>query len=44
VNEYCNLCEAFPSNIVASLHDFPPKAFFDVPDDDVRTAPRVVLT
>lgn len=44
VNEYRNQCEAFPSNIVAGLHDFPAKSFFDVPDDDVRTAPRVALT
>lgn len=43
VNDYRNMCQAFPSNIVAGLHDFPPKAFFDVPDDDVRTAPKVFL-
>lgn len=43
VNEYRNMCEAFPSNIVAGLHEFPPKAFFDVPDDDVRTAPKVSI-
>ncbi len=41
VTVYANLCHSVPSNVVASAHHFEPKAFFDVPDDEVRQATEV---
>ncbi|MCF7817213.1 MAG: LemA family protein [Kiritimatiellales bacterium] len=42
VRDYKNKCEAFPSNLIASLFNFKPRAFFDV-DPAVREAPSVKL-
>src|SRR5262249_17125978 len=38
---YRDRCQSFPSVVVARLHDFAPKPFFDVPDEQVARAPRV---
>ncbi len=43
VNLYQNACESFPGNIIASVHSFPEKAFFDAPDDIVEAAPTISL-
>lgn len=40
-NIYKNLCQQFPSVIVANLHAFQPMPFFDVPDELVAEAPKV---
>jgi LemA protein len=40
VNLYQNRCQFFPANLVAGLHEFPPRAFFDAPDE-VDAAPKV---
>ena len=44
VNVYLNLLESIPSNVVADVHDMPPRAFFDAPDPNVEQAPAVKLT
>jgi len=44
VNLYQNRCQFTPSNIVAGMHRFPSKAFFDAPDELADAAPRVQLT
>ena len=42
VRDYRNKCEAFPSNLIASLFNFKTRDFFDV-DPAVREAPNVRL-
>jgi LemA protein len=42
VNLYQNRCQFVPSNLVAGLHRFPEKAFFDAPDEEAA-APTVKL-
>lgn len=44
VNLYQNRCQFMPSNIVAGVHRFPGKAFFDAPDELADAAPKVQLT
>jgi LemA protein len=44
VNLYQNRCQFFPSNLVAGLHTFPERAFFDAPDELAAAAPKVSLT
>lgn len=44
VNYYQNLCQAIPSNLVAMIHEMPPKVFFDAPDELADKAPEVRLT
>ncbi len=44
VNLYQNRCQLIPSNIVAGMHRFPPKAFFDAPDELADSAPKFQLT
>ena len=44
VNVSLNSQRSFPSNIVASIQDFPEKSYFDVPDAEVQQAPAVKLT
>lgn len=44
VNLYQNRCQFVPSNLVAGLHRFPPKAFFDAPDELAAAAPVVQLS
>jgi LemA protein len=39
--QYRDRCQSFPSMIVAGLHNFEPKPFFDVPDELVARAPQV---
>lgn len=43
VNLYQNRCQFVPSNVVAGLHRFPARAFFDVPDDLAAAPPQVKL-
>lgn len=43
VTLFKNLCEIFPSVVVAKVHNFKPQGFFDIPDDLVRSAPTVSL-
>lgn len=39
---YRDLCQSFPSTVVANLHNFSPLAFFDVPDEaQLADAPKV---
>lgn len=40
-NVFRNLCETLPSAIVAGLHHFDPKPFFDVPDEIAAQVPKV---
>ena len=42
VRDYRNKCEAFPSNLIASMFGFKPRDFFDV-DPAVLEAPGVKL-
>jgi LemA protein len=44
VNVYRNLQESIPSNIVADIQEMPPRAFFDVPDEEVAQVPKVELS
>lgn len=44
VNLYQNRCQFVPSNLVAGLHRFPGKAFFDAPDELAAAAPAVNLS
>ena len=44
VNLYRNACETIPTNIVASMHGFDQRAFFDAPDELAQAAPEVRLT
>jgi LemA protein len=44
VNLYQNRCQLVPSNIVAGMHEFPAKAFFDAPDELADAAPKLQLT
>ncbi len=44
VNLYQNLCQTIPTNLVAGIHDFPPRDFFDAPDELAQQAPEVRLT
>lgn len=44
VNRYQNAVEAFPSNIVAGIHRFPAKSFFDAPDELAERSPEVKLS
>lgn len=44
VNLYQNRCQFVPSNLVAGLHRFPTKAFFDAPDELAAAAPAVNLS
>jgi LemA protein len=44
VNLYQNRCQFVPSNLVAGLHRFPEKAFFDAPDELAAAAPTVNLS
>lgn len=44
VNLYQNRCQFVPSNVVAGLHRFPERAFFDAPDELAAAPPRVKLT
>lgn len=44
VNLYQNLCQAIPTNLLAGIHDFPPREFFDAPDELADKAPEVHLT
>lgn len=44
VNLYQNRCQFIPSNIVAGMHRFPSKSFFDAPDELANAAPQVQLT
>lgn len=42
--QYRDLCQTFPSVIVAGLFQFTPKPFYDVPDELVERAPKVKFT
>lgn len=44
VNLYQNRRQFVPSNLVAGLHQFPARAFFDAPDELAAAAPSVKLT
>lgn len=44
VNFYMNRCQTLPHNLVASLHRFPERAFFDAPDELAAAAPKVSLS
>ena len=41
VNLYLNRRQAFPGNIIAQVHSFTAKAFFDAPDELVNSVPNV---
>jgi LemA protein len=43
VNRYQNLIDWIPSNIVAWIHAFAEKSFFDAPDELADAAPKVTL-
>ncbi len=43
VNLYANLLRSIPSNIVADVHDFAERAFFEAPEE-VQQAPTVQLS
>jgi len=43
-NKYLNQIRSVPANIVASIHDFERRSYFDVPDAEVAAAPQVKLT
>lgn len=44
VNLYQNRCQFVPSNLVAGMHRFPNRAFFDAPDELAEAAPKVQMT
>jgi LemA protein len=44
VNLYQNRILSFPLNLVAALHQFESRAYFDAPDEVVAQAPAVKLT
>ena len=44
VNLYQNRCQFFPANLVAGLHRFPERTFFDAPDELAVAAPKVSLS
>ena len=44
VNLYQNRCQFVPSNLVAQLHAFPARSFFDAPDELAAGPPAVTLS
>ncbi len=44
VNLYQNQCQSIPSNVVAGIHRFPVKAFFDAPDELADRPPEVRMS
>lgn len=44
VNLYQNACQSIPSNVVAWVHEFRPRDFFDAPDELAAAAPEVRLS
>ncbi len=38
---YNNTCQVFPNTIVASMSNFTPREYFEVPEAEVREAPKV---
>jgi LemA protein len=43
-NVYLNKIRSVPSNIVASIQDFQPRSYFDVPDAEIQQPPKIELT
>jgi LemA protein len=43
VNAYLNQCQIFPANVIASVHQFPEKKFFDAPDEAVAQVPNAAV-
>jgi LemA protein len=43
VSLYLNRCQTVPTNIIASVHSFPDKLFFEAPDELVKDAPKVEI-
>jgi len=44
VNLYQNRCQFIPTNVVAGMHKFPNRAFFDAPDELADAAPKIQMT
>jgi LemA protein len=43
-NVYLNRIRSVPSNVVAAIQDFGPRAYFDAPDNEIQQVPAVKLT